>query len=111
MGGIRYDESKTPSLCDWLCGKAKADTCTPYWEHFSNILSALDFNGRNREETYWLIYQLLTVVYKYSNHTQRSDMERKSRTMRTEDFKVTVGGRNVSMSLDEDNASTSESDS
>ena len=33
-----------------------------------NILSSLDYNKKNREEIYWVIYQLLDIIYKYYNH-------------------------------------------
>ena len=37
-----------------------------------NILSSLDYNKKNREELYWVIYQLLNIIYKYYNR-ERGD--------------------------------------
>jgi len=45
-----------------------------YSEHYSNILSTLDYNKKHREEIYWVIYQLLNVIYKYYNQTQKEDI-------------------------------------
>ena len=89
-------------LSGWFCGRSPKEDEIPYSEHYSNILSALDFNGKMREETYWLIYQFLSVIYKYLSHSEREEAKETDKSL---------DGRNVSIAVDEDNASDSESDS
>eukprot|EP00483_Globobulimina_turgida_P013395 UN13419 len=61
------------SICGWFCGKsAVGGNINDYSRHYLDILSALDYNAENGEEIYWVIYQLLNVIYKYYNHTQKS---------------------------------------
>ena len=91
----------------WFCGRSPKEDEIPYSEHYSNILSALDFNGKMREETYWLIYQFLSVIYKYLSHSEREKAQGTDKSLNGD----LLNGRNVSIAVDEDNASDSESDS
>ena len=35
----------------------------------------MDYNKKNREEIYWVIYQLLDIIYKYFNHQKTNDAD------------------------------------
>lgn len=61
------------SLCGWFCGRSEIDEFDHPSAHFSNILSCLDYHSKHREEMYWVIYQLLNVVYKYHHAMKQND--------------------------------------
>merc|ERR1712130_1059342 len=62
------------SLCGWFCGRSDNEEIDHPSTHFSNILSCLDYNSKHREEMYWIIYQLLNIVYKY-HHAMKQNQE------------------------------------
>eukprot|EP01084_Bolivina_argentea_P024874 46310_1 len=66
---VKEPQNSYFSMCGWFCGKTSAVSDEDYSRHYLNILSTLDYRKENREEIYWVIYQLLTVIYKYYNHT------------------------------------------
>jgi len=67
-----YKQNSYFSLCGWFCGKSSMNEFEDYSSHYLDILSSLDYNKKNREEIYWVIYQLLNIIYKFYNQTQRA---------------------------------------
>merc|ERR1712053_29070 len=65
------------SICGWFCGRSNAedDASNHPSAHFSNILSFLDYHSAHREEMYWVIFQILNVVYKYHHHVRNNEGE------------------------------------
>jgi len=78
------ERSFAVSMCGWFCGRSPNEDAGRFSERYSNILSALDFDGTDREETYWLIHQILSAVFKFSNHRRRAGPKQKDRASNVE---------------------------